>query len=138
MIVAVPGLPEVSITVADGLLVPGQVLSTVTFGLPVSDEVTASVTFYASQAYAFDRLATLIDDSAIFGSGRVNIGGPLDTDVQPGVQGLADHTKVNYAIGVLLARGWSYEESQQHLRRLAKEVGTLEAAAEHLLAAFNA
>jgi hypothetical protein len=138
VLVAVPGLPEVSITVADGLLVPGQVLSTVTFGLPVSPDVTAGVTFYASEAYAFDRLATLIDDSAVFGSGRVELGGPLEEDVQPGVHGLADHTKVNYAIGVLLARGWSYEESEQHLRRLAEERGTLEAAAEHLLATFYA
>ena len=140
VLVAVPGLPEVSITVADGLLVAGQVLSTVTFGLPVSvsPEVIARATFYASAAYAFDRLATLIDDSAIFGSGIVELGGPLEVDVQPGVHGLADHTKVNYAIGVLLARGWSYEESEEHLRRLADERGTLEAAAEHFLATFNA
>ncbi len=140
VLVAVPGLPEVSITVADGPLVAGQVLSTVRFGLPVSlaPEVTARATFYASAAYAFDRLATLIDDSAIFGSGIVELGGPLAVDVLPGVHGLADHTKVNYAIGVLLARGCSYEESEEHLRQLAVELGTLEAAADHFLATFNA
>ena len=59
-------------------------------------------------------------------------------EVEPGVHGLADHTKVNYALGVLLARGESFEEAQGHLRRLADRFGTIEAAAEHLLSAFGA
>ena len=67
----------------------------------------------------------------------VDLGGPLDVDVDPGVHGLADHTKVNYAIGVLLARGRSYEEADEHLARLAERLGTLEAAADHLLTTFN-
>ncbi|HEY0239905.1 MAG TPA: hypothetical protein VGC37_14800, partial [Friedmanniella sp.] len=137
-LVAVPGLPEVSITVTDGPLAPGRVLSTVRFGLPVSVGVTAEVTFYASEAYAFDRLATMIDDSAIFDSGRVELGGALGVEVQPGIHGLADHTKVNYAVGVLLARGRTFEEAERHLALLAVRLGSLVAAADHLLTAFDA
>ena len=136
-LVAVPGLPEVSITVADEPLTPGRVLSSITFGLPVAHQVTAHVTFYAAETGAFDQLAPLLETSATFGDGQIQLGGALVADVEPGVHGLADHSKVNYAIGVLLARGRSFDEADRHLRRLAERYGTLEAAAEHLLTTFN-
>lgn len=137
VLVAVAGLPEVSITVADGRLAVGQVGSTITFDLPVAYGITAGVTFYAGAAEAFDRLAPLLLSSDTFGSGRIQRGGALDVDVLPGVHGLADHTKVNYAIGVLLARGRTIAEADRHLQRLAVKHGSLEAGAEHLLMTFN-
>lgn len=138
LLVAVPGLPEVSITVADGRLSAGAVLSTITFDLPVAHMVTAAATFYAAEPNAFGRLAPLLGTSATLAVGGVRLGGPLDADVEPGVHGLADHTKVNYAIGVLLARGRSLPEADRHLRHLADRHGGLEAAAEHLLMTFSA
>jgi hypothetical protein len=137
VLVAAPGLPEVSITVADGRLASGQVLSTLTFDLPVAHEVSAGVTFYAGLAGAFDHLAPLLVTSATFGTGRVQLGGPVEADVEPGVQGLADHTKVNYAIGVLLARGLSLAQADRYLARLADRFGSLEIAADHLLTSFD-
>jgi hypothetical protein len=138
VLVAVPGLPEVSITVAEGRLESGQVGSTITFGLPVAHGITARVTFYAGATGAFDLLASLLLISDTFGNGRIELTGPLDVAVEPGVHGLADHTKVNYAIGVLLARGRTVAEADRHLQRLALRHGSLEAAAEHLLMTFNA
>lgn len=138
VLVAVPGLPEVSITVTDGPIPPGEVDATITFDLPVAHGITAGVTFYAGMAGAFDRLADLLTSSDTFGNGRIELTGPLDVDVEPGVHGLADHTKVNYAIGVLLARGRTVAEADRHLQRLALRHGSLEAAAEHLLMTFNA
>lgn len=138
VLVSAPGLPEVSITVVDGRLTSGQVRSTVTFDLPVAHEVTADVTFYAGEASAFDRLATLLGSSETFAGEDIRLAGSLDDEVQAGVRGLADHIKVNYAIGVLLARGRSSEEAERHLQRLADRLGSLEAAAEHLLTTFSA
>lgn len=138
VIAARPGRPEISIVVADEPLRSGSVLSTVRFGLPVSAGVTAEVTFYAGESEAFDRLGTLIDDSAVFGSDLVELGGPLDGDVLPGVRGLEDHTKVNYALGVLLSRGKSFDQAERHLGLLATRLGSAGAAAEHLLATFDA
>ena len=135
---ATPRLPRVSITVAAGPLPVGQVRDHLTFDLPVAHEITAGATFYAGREGAFDQLAALLRDSATFGSGRVETGGGVDETVEPGVHGLADHTKVSYAIGVLLARGQTFDEAEQHLGRLAERVGTLEAAAEHLLSTFAA
>lgn len=138
VIVAAPGLPEVSITVADGRVAAGTVLSTVTFGLPVTHEITATVTFYALQTGAFDQFARLLDTSATFGKGAVRLGGPVETDIEPGVHGLADHTKVSYAIGVLLGRGRSLPQAEHYLQGLADQHGSLEAGAEHLLMQFDA
>lgn len=138
VIVSAAGLPEVSITVADGRLPQGQIRSTVTFDLPVAHDITAVVTFYARQDDAFDELAALLGTSDTFATGAIRLGGPSDAEVEPGVHGLADHTKVNYALGVLLARGESIDEAHRHLQRLADRFGTIEAGAEHLLSAFGA
>lgn len=133
VLVAAPGLPEVSIIVAADRLRTGQVATTISFDLPVALDVTAGVTFYAGVPGAFDVLAPLLASSTTFGAGRVAVGGPLGADVVPGVHGLADHTKVNYAFGVLLARGLSLAQADSYLARLAARFGSLELAAEHLL-----
>ena len=67
----------------------------------------------------------------------MDLGGPLDVDVEPGVHGLADHTRVNHAFGVLLGRGESVEEAGQHLRLLTRQHGSVQAAAEHVLRAVD-
>lgn len=53
------------------------------------------------------------------------------------MQGLADHPRVDHAIGILLTRGLSWEESEDHLHRLADRVGTLDEAGDHLLAGLD-
>jgi hypothetical protein len=133
-----PGLPEVSITVARGRLAQDEVRSSIAFDLPVADESTARATFYASLEHAFDTLGDLLGASATFGSGPVHLGGTPDADLEPGVHGLEDHSRVNYAVGVLLARGKSFDQAHQHLRDLAAQHGSLQAAAEHVLLTFNA
>ncbi len=133
-----PGLPEVSITVAPAPLTPEQVRCTIAFDLPVAADITASVTFYAGAAHAFDQLGELLGLSATFGAGPVELGGGLEETIEPGVRGLVDHSRVNYAIGVLLARGKSYEAAHAHLQQLAQRLGSLQVAAEHVLLAFNA
>lgn len=138
VLVAGPGLPEVSITVADGRLTPDLVGSTLGFDLPTAHGITATATFYAGTADALDPLAGLLGASATFGAGGVRVGALLAEDVEPGVHGLDDHTRVNYAIGVLLGRGYSVEEADVHLRRLARRLGTLGDAANHLLSTFAA
>ncbi|GAB2581530.1 hypothetical protein [Microlunatus antarcticus] len=126
-------LARVTITVADEKLLPAQVGSTITFALPVVQGTSATATFYAAEQQAFDELAVLLAGSPACGPDRVRLDGAPATDVEPGVDGLADHTRINYAIGILLARGLSYEESQRYLHRLADHFQTLEAAADHLL-----
>jgi hypothetical protein len=133
-----PGLPEVSITVAPKRLTQDDVRGSIAFDLPVADEVTARVTFFASLEHAFDPLAELLRASATFGSGSVQVGGAPGQDVQPGVRGLEDHSRVNYAVGVLLARGKSFDQAHQHLQGLVEQHGSLQAAAEHVLLTFNA
>jgi hypothetical protein len=120
-----PGLPEVSITVARGRLAQDEVRSSIAFDLPVADDSTARATFYASLEHAFDTLGDLLGASATFGSGPVHLG-------------LVHHSRVNYAVGVLLARGKSFDQAHQHLRDLAAQHGSLQAAAEHVLLTFNA
>jgi hypothetical protein len=126
-------LARVTITVADEKLRPAQVGSTITFALPVVQGTSATATFYAAEPKAFDQLADLLAVSAACGRDQVHLDGPPGADVEPGVDGLADHTRINYAIGILLARGMSYEESERYLHRLADHFQTLEAAADHLL-----
>jgi hypothetical protein len=133
-----PGLPEVSITVAPKRLTQDDVGSSIAFDLPVAHEVTARATFYAAEEHAFDALGELLGASATFGAGPVQLGGVLGQDVQPGVHGLEDHSRVNYALGVLLARGKSFDQAHQHLRGLVEQHGSLPAAAEHVLLTFNA
>ena len=70
VLVSAPRLPEVSITVADERLPPGQVRSTITFDLPVAHEITAAVTFYARRDDAFDQLAALLGTSDTFATGH--------------------------------------------------------------------
>jgi hypothetical protein len=137
VLAATPGTPEVSITVADERLTPGQVHSTIGFELPVAHDLVAAVTFYAGRTDAFDQLAALLRDSAGLSPGEVRVGQSLNEDLVPGVHGLADHTRVNYALGILLGRGESFDEAGRHLRRLAEQHGTLQAAAEHLLLTFG-
>jgi hypothetical protein len=133
-----PGLPEVSITVADTRLRAEQVLSRLTFDLPVAHELRARATFYAARAGALDDLAVLLRDSTVFGAGPVEVGGTPGTDVVPGVRGLDDHTRVNYAVGVLLGRGETVERARHHLHRLAERHGSLQAAAAQVLDTFDA
>jgi hypothetical protein len=133
-----PGLPEVSITVAQGRLAQDDVRSSIAFDLPVAQDVTARATFYASLENAFAALAALLGASATFGSGTLQLGAALEQEVQPGVRGLEDHSRVNYAVGVLLARGKSFDQAHQHLRDLAEAHGSLQSAAEHVLLTFNA
>ena len=132
-----PGLPEVAITVAHDRLVPGTVRSSIAFDLPVAPGTTARVTFYAAVALAFDPLAELLRSSATFGSEDVVVSGAPAQAVVPGVQGLDDHSRVNYAVGVLLARGRSFDQAHEHLRVLAERYGTVQAAAEQVLLTFN-
>ena len=118
---------------ADEKLRPAQVASTITFALPVVQGTSATATFYAAEQRAFDQLAVLLASSAAGGPDQVHLDGAPATDVEPGVDGLADHTRINYAIGILLARGMSYEESERYLQQLTDHFQTLEAAADHLL-----
>jgi hypothetical protein len=134
----VPGLPEVSITVAHAALTPDQVSASIAFDLPVAHDVAARATFYAGLERAFDRLGDLLEASATFGPGGITLGGGPQETLEPGVRGLADHSRVNYAVGVLLARGKSFDQAQAHLQRLAEQHGSLQAAAEHVLLRFNA
>lgn len=133
-----PGLPEVSITVASGRLTPAQVGSSIAFDLHVAADVSARATFYAAAEEAFDQLAGLLGVGGPFGSERVELGAGLPEALEPGVQGLADHSRVNYAVGVLLARGKSFDQARAHLERLADRHGSLQAAAEHVLTSYNA
>ena len=137
VLVAAPGLPEVSITVTDGPLPAGRVRSTLTFGLPASHGIEALATFFAEEASAFDDLALLLRRSESFGPGPVDLGGALDADLEPGVQGLADHTRVNHAFGVLLGRGATPEEAERQLRDLGARLGSVQAAAEHVLRSLD-
>jgi hypothetical protein len=132
------GSPEVSITVAPERLTRDDVRSSIAFDLPGAHDVTARATFYASLEHAFDALADLLGASATFGSGAVQLGGAPEQDVEPGVHGLEDHSRVNYAVGVLLARGKSFDQAHQHLRDLVEQHGSLQSAAEHVLLTFNA
>jgi hypothetical protein len=132
------GLPEVSITVAHARLTPDLVRSSIAFDLPVALDVVARVTFYAGLECAFDRLGDLLGASATFGAGGIELGGGVHATVEPGVQGLADYSRVNYAVGVLLARGKSFDQAHAHLRHLMEQHGSLQAAAEHVLLTFNA
>lgn len=138
VLVSGPGQPEVSITVAEGPLRPGEVRSTLTFALPVVQDVSARATFYAAGAGALSPLATMLRSSATFGAAPVVLGASLHADVEPGVRGLADHTRVNHAFGVLLGRGESVAQAERHLDRLVLQHGSLQAAAEHVLADFGA
>jgi hypothetical protein len=132
-----PGLPEVSITAADRSLPAGRVASTLTFALPAAHGIEARATFFAGDEQAFDELARLLRLSESFGAGPVDLGGALDADLEPGVHGLTDHTRVNHAFGVLLGRGESVEEAERHLRDLARRLGSVQAAAEHVLSAVD-
>lgn len=135
-VVETPELPRVSITVADGAPVRGRVGSSLGFDLPVVRGSSAAATFYAREEGAFDRLAGLLGPG--FGTTGVRLAGASETALEPGVHGLADHTTVNHAIGILLERGLSVEESRRYLDRLAGRLGTLHGAADHLLAGFMA
>jgi len=132
------GLPEVSIAVAHARLTPDQVRSSIAFDLPVAHDVVARVTFYAGLEGAFDRLCELLAASATFGPGGIELGEGVRETVEPGVQGLVDYSRVNYAVGVLLARGKSFDQAHAHLRHLVEQHGSLQAAAEHVLLTFNA
>jgi hypothetical protein len=138
VLVLAPGAPEVSITVAHVRLTPDRVRSSIAFDLPAGHGVAARATFYGGAECAFDRLGDLLGGSATFGRGGVQLGGGLQEDLEPGVQGLADHSRVNYAVGVLLGRGKSFDQAHEHLHRLAEQHGSLPAAAEHVLLTFNA
>lgn len=133
-----PGMPEVSITVVSERLTPDQVRSSIGFDLPVADDITARATFYAGLEFAFDQLADLLEDSDTFGSSRIELSSEVTEDVAPGVRGLSDHSRVNYAVGVLLSRGKSFDQAHEHLQNLAGRLGSLHAAAEHVLLTFNA
>lgn len=126
-------LARVSITVADATLAVTQIGSTIGFALPVVQGTSATATFYAAGQGAFDELADLLAARPGPGADQVHLGGAPGADVEPGVHGLADHTRINYAIGILLARGMSYEESDRYLHELADHFQTLDAAADHLL-----
>ena len=132
VVVATAELPQVSITVADGPSSPGQVGSSLGFDLPVARGASAVATFYAREEGAFDRLADLLGPG--LGAGRVRRAGASAQVLTPAVHGLADHTTVNYAIGILLERGCPSTSRSGYLDRLAARLGTLHGAAGHVLA----
>jgi hypothetical protein len=136
VVVETPELPRVSITVADGPPTPGQVGSSLGFDLPVARGACAVATFFAHEEGAFDRLADLLGVG--LGAGGVRLAGASAEVLTPGVDGLADHSTVNYAIGILLQRGLSVDESRRYLDGLAGRLGTLHGAADHVLAGLRA
>jgi hypothetical protein len=138
VLVAAPGLPEVSITVVDETQAPDRIRSSITFDLPVAQGLSAAATFYAGIEDAFDELAGLLASSTGFGTAHLRLGGRPQEAVEPGVHGLDDHTRVHHALGVLLARGQSFDQAHRHLLRLAEQHGSLQAGADHLLTAFGA
>lgn len=139
---APPGLSDVWITAMDERLTPGEVRSCLTFDLPSRPGAVAtagarpSASFFATAPAAFDQLGALLAEAGRTGD-RVLLTGAPDRPVVPGVQGLADYTRVNLAFGVLLGRGYSFVEARSRLANLARRYGSVESAAAQLLASFD-
>jgi len=105
---------------------------------PMGGPAGSTVLFYAANPGAFVDLGA--DTRRIFGlDGAVIIDGHLAID--PGVQGvngLAESTAINRAVGILIEQGCSPAEAQRQLRRRAADVGsTVRAAAEQLIRAAS-
>lgn len=125
--------PPVSITVVDDPLPPERVRSTLTLTLTSRHDVDSSATFYASEAEAFDRIADRLAASLGVPREQVSTAASVAATVEPGIEGLHDHTELHYAFGVLLGRGRDEAEARMELASLTRRLGSPLAAARAVL-----
>jgi hypothetical protein len=97
-----------------------------------------TVVFYARNPGAFVDLAADLQRV----HGQVDLDGQLpssgDQPRRAGITGLAEHSVLNQAIGVLITRGHTPAEAQRELRRRAADTPhTLPEVAKHVLASTN-
>lgn len=112
---------------------------TLSLGRPTSEGQDGSVVFYAGNPGAFVDLAA--DLQRVHGQVHLDDQLPSAGDHigRPGLTGLAEHSVVNRAIGVLITRGHIPGEALAELRRRAADtVSSVPDAARHVLASTNA
>ena len=120
-------------------LMPGACL-TLPLGRSTSDGSGDMVVFYAGNPGAFVDLAA--DLERVHGRGPTlddQLPSAGDQTDRPGITGLAEHSVVNQAIGVLITRGHTPGDALAELhRRAADTVSSVTDAARHVLASTNA
>lgn len=115
---------------------------TLPLGQPTHDGPGGTVEFYARNPGAFVDLAADLQrvhhpDRPVHLDGRLPAGG--DQLHRAGITGLAEHSVVNQAIGVLITRGHTSAEAHRELRRHAADtLHTVPEVAEQVLASTNA
>jgi len=119
-------------------LMAGACLS-LSLGRPTSESQDGTVVFYAGNPGAFVDLAADLQRV----HGQVHLDDQLpsagDRTDRPGITGLAEHSVVNQAIGVLITRGHIPGEAYAELRRRAADaVSSVPDAARHVRASTNA
>jgi hypothetical protein len=119
-------------------LMAGACLS-LSLGRPTSEGQDGTVVFYAGNPGAFVDLAADLQRV----HGQVHLDDQLpsagDRTDRPGITGLAEHSVVNQAIGVLITRGHIPGEAYAELRRRAADaVSSVPDAARHVRASTNA
>jgi hypothetical protein len=112
---------------------------TLSLGRPTSAGRDGTVVFYARNPGAFVDLAADLQRV----HGQVHLDDQLpsagDQAGRPGITGLAEHSMINQAIGVLITRGHLPGDAHAELRRRAAEaLHTVPDAARHVLASTNA
>lgn len=132
-LVGEPWEPPVSITVVDERLSPDRIGSTLTMALTSRHDVDSSATFYATEPDAYDRIADGLAASLGLPREQVRTDSVVTASVEPGIEGLADHTELHYAFGMLLARGRNEVQARAELTRLTHELGSSVAAARSVL-----
>ncbi|RYZ32241.1 MAG: hypothetical protein EOP01_01605 [Propionibacteriaceae bacterium] len=128
-----PWEPPVSITVADEALPPDRIRSTLTMALTSRHDGEVLATFYAGEPDAFDRIADRLAASLGLPREQVRTDSDVTVTVEPGIEGLADHTELHYAFGLLLGRGRDETQARAELARLAHRLGSPLAAARAVL-----
>lgn len=112
---------------------------TLSLGRSTSEGQDDMVVFYAGNPGAFVDLAADLERV----HGQVHVDDQLpsagDQTDRPGMTGLAEHSVVNQAIGVLITRGHIPGDALAELRRRAADtVSSVPDAARHVLASTNA
>jgi len=112
---------------------------TLSLGRPTSEAQDGTVVFYAGNPGAFVDLAADLQRV----HGQVHLDDQLpsagDRTDRPGITGLAEHSVVNQAIGVLITRGHIPGEAYAELRRRAADtLCSVPDAARHVLTSTNA
>ena len=128
-----PWEPPISITVADEPLPPARIRSTLTMTLTSRHESESLATFYAAKQDAFDRVADRLAARLGLPREQVRTDSDVTVAIKPGIEGLADHTELHYAFGILLGRGRDETQARAELTSLAHRFGSPLAAARAIL-----